>query len=52
MPIVALTGKTDKSDQQACFDAGMDAYFLKPVKKEDYEKILIKCQNIIKELAA
>jgi len=34
VPILALTASTQRSDQQLCFEAGMDDYIAKPVRSE------------------
>ncbi len=41
-PIVAFTAYAMKGDGQKCFDAGMDDYVSKPVKKQDLIRVLKK----------
>ncbi len=42
VPIIAITAGTVKGDIQKCFDAGMNDYASKPVKKDLFEKMLVK----------
>ena len=42
IPIIAFTAYAMKGDDEKCFDAGMDDYISKPVKKRDIIKILQK----------
>ncbi|MBY5944024.1 response regulator [Photobacterium rosenbergii] len=44
IPIIALTASVVDDDIQACFDAGMDAYVPKPVRRE---KLLHEMENLI-----
>ncbi len=41
-PIVALTARAGKGEDQKCFDAGMDDYMTKPLNKDLVQKILKK----------
>lgn len=46
-PIIALTAGALKSDQDACYSAGMDDHISKPFKKEDLlDRILIQVANM------
>jgi signal transduction histidine kinase/CheY-like chemotaxis protein/HPt (histidine-containing phosphotransfer) domain-containing protein len=40
IPIVAFTAYAMKGDDQKCFDAGMDDYITKPIKKADLIRVL------------
>ncbi|MGF1736283.1 response regulator [Photobacterium satsumensis] len=44
IPIIALTASVVDDDIQACFDAGMDAYVPKPVRRE---KLLHEMESLI-----
>ena len=48
-PIIAMTANVQQSDQDACFDAGMDAFVAKPIKKDELIAALNK--NLIKRSA-
>ncbi|GAL29049.1 CheY-like receiver [Vibrio variabilis] len=43
-PIIALTASVVDDDIQKCFDAGMDAYVPKPVRRE---KLLHEMSNYL-----
>ena len=40
IPIVALTANAMKGDRQRCLDAGMDAYFAKPIRLEVLREVI------------
>lgn len=42
IPIIALTARCSKTDQQACLCAGMDDYMSKPFNPEDLRKMLLR----------
>ena len=42
IPIIALTAGTVKGSNDLCFDAGMDDYACKPIKRDILETILNK----------
>jgi len=42
IPIIAMSARTSKSDQQACFDAGMNDYVSKPIDDSEIIKKLSK----------
>lgn len=42
--IIAVTGCNQKDDREMCVQAGMDDYMCKPVKREDIESMLSRCQ--------
>jgi len=39
IPVVAMTANAMKGDRERCFDAGMDDFMAKPLKKSDFEEI-------------
>jgi CheY-like chemotaxis protein len=41
-PIIALTGRTESSDQNACLASGMDDYMSKPFEPEELRKMLLR----------
>ncbi|MEW5771676.1 MAG: response regulator [Pseudomonadota bacterium] len=43
LTIVALTAHASKTDEQNCFDAGMDAYLSKPIQFDKLHEILANC---------
>lgn len=43
-PIVALTANAFESDKETCFEAGMDDFLSKPLKKSELSRILAKYQ--------
>jgi CheY-like chemotaxis protein len=40
IPIVAMTARTMKGDRERCFEAGMDDYVSKPVRKAELHRAL------------
>lgn len=44
-PIVALTANAFESDKETCFEAGMDDFLSKPLKKSELSRILAKYQD-------
>ncbi|KAL9061299.1 MAG: hypothetical protein Q9162_000173 [Coniocarpon cinnabarinum] len=44
-PIVALTAFTDELNQKECFEAGMDSFIGKPIKKPELKKMLRKLSS-------
>lgn len=47
IPIVAITASVLPADQQACIDAGMDHFFMKPFRPEDLTSALRKVGVLI-----
>lgn len=41
-PIIALTGRAEQSDYEACKAAGMDDYMSKPFEPEELRKMLLR----------
>ncbi len=41
-PIVALTARSERGEDQKCYDAGMDGYIKKPIRKPALQKALKK----------
>jgi CheY-like chemotaxis protein len=46
IPIVALTAHAGREDIRKCFDAGMDAYLAKPVRKKELFKVISEVVSI------
>ncbi|MGK7922561.1 MAG: response regulator [Trichodesmium sp.] len=46
--IIAITANAMETDQQLCFDAGMNDYLSKPIRIQELIKVLRKYQNQIK----
>lgn len=44
--IIAVTGCNQKGDREMCIQAGMDEYICKPVRRDDLESALSRCQII------
>ena len=42
IPIVAMTARAMKGDQEECLAAGMDGYVSKPLKRDDLEAVLMQ----------
>ena len=45
-PVVAMTAHAAKSDENACYDAGMDDFIVKPFKPEKLRRVLAKFSNM------
>ena len=43
--IIAVTGCNQEEDREMCFQAGMDDYMCKPVKREDLESVLSRYRS-------
>ncbi|CAN5806118.1 hypothetical protein BH23CYA1_BH23CYA1_12900 [soil metagenome] len=41
--IIAMTASTTRQDRQRCFDAGMNDYLTKPIKREVLAQALQRC---------
>ena len=41
-PIIAMTANTSTEDRQACFDAGMNDYVIKPIDPKSFYKALVR----------
>lgn len=42
IPIIGVTANAIKGDRERCFDAGMDDYISKPVKREELQRVLVQ----------
>jgi CheY-like chemotaxis protein len=42
IPIIAMSASTLTEDKEKCIEAGMDAYLVKPIKKESVHNLLEK----------
>ena len=42
LPIVAMTARAMKGDQERCLAAGMDGYVAKPIKRDDLDTVLMQ----------
>lgn len=52
LPIVAMTANAMKGDAETCFEAGMDDYLSKPIKRADLSRVLARYLDLAKPAPA
>jgi CheY-like chemotaxis protein len=52
LPVIALTANASAEDREACLDAGMDGFVVKPFGRETLEEAIANARGISAKRAA